>query len=234
MINATLRVCSCCFSTLRVFFGWIAVRFGLAGQGAALCSKVVAQAAGFLLIGLVLFPSPAAAVVILNATGQTANNGQVTQPIASSLPYENVGLRGAGGASVTYLGNQWAITANHVSLSSGGEVVLYTPSQSTYVDYTVDNTVQLYNTDGTPTDLKLVHITSNPGLPSLNIATSAPPNGPATPTPITMIGAGEDLGTQQTYTYGDTNYTGYNLLSSEGVPRWGTNVINDGSVGYSP
>ena len=45
-----------------------------------------------------------------------------------------------------------------------------------------------------------------------------------------MIGAGENLGTQQNYVFDSQNYTGYNLTSSVDVPRWGTNAIDSGSV----
>ncbi len=91
---------------------------------------------------------------------------------------------------------------------------------------TVDQSQQILNTDGSPTDMKLIHLTSDPGLPAVQIAGSAPSDNQ----PVTMIGAGLDLGTQQGYTFDSMSYTGYPLLSSEEVPRWGTNAIDSGSV----
>jgi hypothetical protein len=183
---------------------------------------------------MALLASQASAVVIINPD-QTANNGQTTDP-GTGVPYENVGVRGSSGASVVYLGNQWAITDNHVTVIPGdpsyGYVQLYEPSLAGYANISVDQTKELYNPGGTATDLKLVHLTSNPGLPTLNIAPSAPPNNPGTPTPVVMIGAGENLGTQQSYTIDSQGYTGYNLTSSIDLPRWGTNAVNNGSVGF--
>src|SRR5580704_6003226 len=112
----------------------------------------------------VLIAAPRASAVVIINTDQSANNGQTTDP-GTGLPYENVGIRGAGGASVVYLGNQWCLTAAHVAVIPGnpsyGTVALYTPSMSTYENYTVDQTETLYNSNDSVTDLKLVHITSN-------------------------------------------------------------------------
>ena len=195
--------------------------------------------------------SHASAVVILNSD-TTANNGQ-TSATGTTAPYANVGLRANGGATVVYLGNDWAITANHVTVNPVGTVINDAPygnitvpntPESTITDpgnntiaidnyvtlngtaITVDQSVQIYNSNGSPTDMKLVHLTSNPGLPAVQIASAHP----RAAKPVTMIGAGLDLGTQQGYTFDSQSYTGYNLLGSEGVPRWGTNAIDSGSV----
>jgi len=215
---------------------------GRARRVAFICCAVVA-----------LIASPASAVVIINTDG-TANNGQ-TSAAGTTAPYANVGLRANGGASITYLGNDWAITANHVYMNTVGStingpdgpyVVPNTP-QSTITDaennpITVDNYVtlngqqitinsatEIYNSDGSPTDLKLIHLTSDPGLPSIQLASSYTTAN----APVTMIGAGEDLGTQQTYTFDSQNYTGYNLLSSEDVTRWGTNDVTPWTTTHS-
>jgi hypothetical protein len=187
-----------------------------------------------LVMCLLFLASQASAVVIINPD-QTANNGQ-TSAAGTTAPYDNVGVRGSSSATVVYLGNQWAITDNHVTVTPGdpsfGYVQLFEPSQSQYENVTVDQTKAIFNTDGSPTDLKLVHLTSDPGLPSVNIAPFAPPNNPTTPTPVVMIGAGENLGTQQPYTFGAEGFTGYNLTTSVDLPRWGTNAINNGTVGF--
>ena len=198
-----------------------------------------------------ILTSRASAVVVLN-TDSTANNGQ-TSATGTTAPYANVGLRANGGATVVYLGNDWALTANHAIVNPVGTVindgqygnitVSNTPT-STITDpgnnliaidnyvtlggtpITVDQSVQVLNTDGTPTDMKLLHLTSDPGLPAVQIAASAPVNNQ----PVTMIGAGMDLGTLQSYTFNSLNYSGYNLNGGEGVPRWGTNAIDAFSV----
>ena len=220
---------------LRRWFGWVELRICL-----VMCLAVVA-----------VMTSRASAVVVLNTDG-TANNGQ-TSAAGTTSPYDNVGLRANGGATVVYLGNDWAITANHVQLHPVGSIINdapygnYTvPSTPTtsYTDpgnntilvdnyvtlngmtITVDQSQQILNGDGSPTDMKLVHLTSDPGLPAVQIAGSAPADNQA----VTMIGAGMDLGTQQGYTFDSQNYTGYPLLASEEVPRWGTNAVDPGST----
>ena len=126
---------------------------------------------------IAVLASHASAVVILNSDG-TANNGQ-TSAAGTTAPYENVGVRGSSGATVVYLGNDWAITANHVAVIPGDpgydDVQIYEPGMNSYEDVTVDKTQEIYNSNGSPTDMKLVHLTSNPGLPAVQIATLAAP-----------------------------------------------------------
>ena len=176
---------------------------------------------------------PSALAVVAINTDQTANNGQTTDP-GTGVPYDNVGMRGSSGASVVYLGNQWALTAAHVTVIPGNPaydyVQLWNPSINGYQDYTVDSTKAITNSDSSATDLKLIHLTTAPDLPSINIAPTPPPFNPATPTPVVMIGNGQNLGTQQSYTYDDLVYTGYNLTGDSNVPRWGTNVIDNWSA----
>ncbi len=201
---------------------------------------------------LAILASRASAVVIVNTDG-SANNGQ-TSATGTTAPYDIVGLRANGGATVVYLGNDWAITANHAIVNPVGTVINDGPygnitvpntPESTITDpgnntitidnyvtlngqqITVDQAVQVLNGNGSPTDMKLIHLTSDPGLPAVQIASAPPSNNQ----PLVMIGAGLDLGTQQSYTLDSQNYTGYPLLNSEGVPRWGTNVVEPGSVG---
>ncbi len=203
---------------------------------------------------MAILASRASAVVIINTDG-SANNGQ-TSATGTTAPYANVGLRANGGATVVYLGNDWAITANHAIVNPVGTVINDAPygnitvpntPESTITDpgnntiaidnyvtlngqqITIDQAVQVLNSNGSPTDMKLVHLTSDPGLPAVQIAGVAPSDNQS----VVMIGAGNDLGTQQGYTIDSQSYTGYPLLSSEGVPRWGTNAIDPGSVSNS-
>ncbi len=113
-------------------------------------------------------------------------------------------------------GNNTIVIDNYVTLN--GQAI------------TVDQSVPILNSNSTPTDIKLIHLTSDPGLAGVQIAGAMPSSNQA----VTMIGAGLDLGTQQSYTYDSVPYTGYPLLSSEGVPRWGTNAIDPFSVTNDP
>jgi len=137
-----------------------------------------------------ILTSHASAVVILNSDG-TANNGQ-TSAAGTTAPYDNVGIRGSSGATVVYLGNDWAITADHVNTNTGG----VGPLQIGGNDYNVDNTIQLTNPyDSSLADLKLVHIVTggaNPPAPllsNLQIATSSPGLGDQ----VEMVGNGQNL-----------------------------------------
>ncbi|HEX4143254.1 MAG TPA: trypsin-like serine protease [Pirellulales bacterium] len=179
---------------------------------------------------LAILTSHASAVVILNTDG-TANNGQTTDP-GTGVPYSDVGVRGGGGASVVYLGNDWVLTANHVTIGNGTPG--YDDVQLGGQDYTVGFTEQVYNSaanGGSPTDLKLVHLLGDPtvNLPTVQIATSAPSNV-SSQQAVTMIGAGMDLGASQPYTIGGIQCVAYNLTGSEEVPRWGTNLITAHTV----
>jgi hypothetical protein len=203
------------------------------------------------------FHSHASAVVLTNSD-TTANNGQ-TSAAGTTAPYTNVGLRGNGQATVIYLGNDWALTAAHVTVHSVGSTINDAPygnytvpstPTSTYVDpgnntllvdnyvslngqqVTIDQTVPLYNGPSS----------SQPNSPidlQLVHLTSSPGLSPlsiATSLPtdsqaVTMIGDGKDLGTLQPGMIGGYSY--YNLTSTENVPRWGTNAIDPGSVNSS-
>ena len=128
---------------------------------------------------------PAAAVVISSGNGQTGIDPG--NPLTA-----NVGLSSTGGASVTYLGNDWAITADHVNTNTVG----VGPLQIAGHDYSVDQTIQLTNPyDSSLADLKLVHIVTGganppaPVLSSLQIATSSP----GLDDKVEMVGNGQSL-----------------------------------------
>ena len=145
-------------------------------------------------------------------------------------------------ATAVYLGNRWMITANHV-----GETPV-TFSDGRVFNITVGSDVVLSNPASTgdvnAPDLRMFQLTADPGLPSLNIAASAPAPG----TLVTMIGAGLDrgrnqIGFQVTGTSPNfvwtpaplpiANARGFSLLSSSHM-RWGQspvvgtpNLVND-------
>jgi hypothetical protein len=177
---------------------------------------------------------PAWAVIIASGNGQTGvdpNNPNTA----------NVGLSSTLQASVTYLGNDWAITANHVTTS--GQVVIGG------TDYSINQTVQLTNPqDNSLADLKLIHIVTggaNPAPPALN-SLQIDSSSPAANTLLEMVGNGGDLylngSTPQQYywnvtagptwtqtyaTMADPNpgdASGYEVLGSHSV-RYGENNV---------
>jgi hypothetical protein len=208
-----------------------------AGSVAGIASAMrVRQCAMTCFAVLAILTSRGSAVVILNSDG-TVDNNQTTaagtpapySTNATTAPYSNVGVRAGGGASVIYLGNDWAITASHVALTGAYDYV-----QLAGQNYTIGFTRALDNSDGTtPCDLTLIHLLGDPNvnLPSVTIpaANSAyAPKDLVANQSVTMVGAGMDLGTSET----DHGEPAYSLTSSEDVTRWGTNVINIGTVGY--
>ncbi len=102
---------------LRNWFQWMKLRSGVT------TSVVVLAATSF-------SPSHASAVV-LTYPDTTANNGQISG-IQTNAPYANVGVRGSGQATVVYLGNDWALTAAHVTVHAIGSTI----NDSPYGTYT--------------------------------------------------------------------------------------------------
>ncbi len=109
----------------------------------------------------VLSAGPARAIV---TTGSFTNSTAQSLQSADSDPYfSSVG--GLGGGSLIYLGNGWALTAQHVTILSS-----YTANFNT-------GSYQIANTVGSigGADLKLVNLTTTPSLPSLTISSSSAP-----------------------------------------------------------
>jgi hypothetical protein len=154
-----------------------------------------------------------------------SGNGNTTAP-ADDPGFANVGKSSTSGASITYLGNRWAISARHVFINSqvslGG------------VTYGVDNSTitPLFNSDSTIADLQLFRLTTDPGLPALSIGTTTPAVG----SQVFMAGNGFDRNGQQYYdvTPGPTwtvtmtpataEASGYTWLNTHTV-RWGENIV---------
>ena len=182
---------------------------------------------------LVILASQASAVVILNTDGTANNSGQVWAP-GNGVPYANIGVKGtgydSGSGSLVYLGNQWAITDNHVNVAVGGSVSINGNT------LTVDKTQEVYNSvanGSSPTDLELIHLTSNPGISGVSIAPAAlaPVHG-MSGQGVTMIGNGHDLGTLQPDTISGQQY--YTVIPGSYPPRWGTNVVDPYSLPTPP
>jgi len=162
--------------------------------------------------------SVARAVVIVSG------NGNTTAP-ADDPGFGNVGKSATGNASATYLGNRWAISARHVTVNN----------QVTFggITYTVDNSTitPLFNSDSTIADLQLFRLTTDPGLPTLNIGTFTPTVG----SQVLMAGNGFDRNGQhywdisgstwtEVFTPSSADASGYTWLNSHTV-RWGENIV---------
>jgi MYXO-CTERM domain-containing protein len=185
-----------------------------------------------LIVALVV-STPARAVIIDTLTGTGNTSAPVDDP-----GWDNVGYRGIG--TGVYVGNRWVLTASHVW---SGSIVL--PSGTYALDPGSEVTLTNNGAPGksTYTDLVLYRLTTDPGLPTLSIAATAPADGTA----VTLIGAGRDRGAFQTWNVntGTTpwiwtpsgtgvNFTGYGMLTSRAM-RWGTNQTSGtGWIAYDP
>lgn len=125
-------------------------------------------------------------LVVLWCDGVVISSGDGTENVTAPMDdpgFGNVGKRSS--ASVVYLGNRWVLTANHVGVGSvdlGGTI------------YEVESgTAQrLQNPTGmgltTSTDLRMYRLTTDPGLPSLQIMNTTPALGSR----VVMIGQGRN------------------------------------------
>ncbi len=176
---------------------------------------------------------PAPAVIIAGGTGQGNTNAPADDP-----GWANVGrilMAGRGPTSVTYLGNDWFITANHVWQLDNPTGVLVNASS-----YTVDTSSwHRLSYAGTDADLAMFRVTTPvAALPTLTLSPNLVTNGAS----VTMIGDGYDRAGSLTYwnsSWQVTNstvgvYSGFYWSASAGTKRWGQNVtdaagwLNDG------
>lgn len=173
--------------------------------------------------------------LILNLQGVVISSGDGSGNTSAPVDdpgFANVGRRGA--ASAVYVGNQWVLTAQHVGV---GSVVFGGMSFS--VDPGSD--VILKNPTGSGltvlTDLRMYRLTSDPGLPSVDLVMSSP----TVAQEITMIGNGMDRAVDQTFwdvtpvvsgpdvwtvTTGPVaDVTGWETPGSKSI-RWGDNRVS--------
>jgi hypothetical protein len=189
------------------WFAWAALQGSLAG------------------LLLVVLAAPAKAVVIAALNHDATLLAPGDNPAWSNMAFLH-------NASAVYLGNRWVITANHV----GDGNVRFTDGRT--FNFSVGSGRQLTNptgTSGSP-DLRMFRLAEDPGLPTLDIASTLP----ASATQVMMIGAGRDRGPGLlgwTFAGGVwtpaslpfANQFGYALESSSHM-RWGTNRIEGGST----
>lgn len=169
------------------------------------------------------FAAPASALIVTTTTLDT------TQPPSDNPGWNNVTT---GGTNYTYLGNGWVLSAFHVGVysmpfSTGTYSVI--PGQ----DYTVPNPAG--SGLSAETDLRLMRINGDPGLPSLTIAsqplTNTNLNQPIAD--VTFIGAGRtrlpnltNWDSNWVEVPGGGTYQGY-LAGDDITKRWGKNRIAD-------
>ena len=172
------------------------------------------------MVSCALFPFAGTAVIIAGGDG----SGNTTAPTGGQ-GWDYVGRIDNANAysSVTYIDNNWFITANHVKVFDNPTGVLFGGSS-----YSIDpNTwTRLQNSNGDDADLMMFRVTGSVGLSGLTVRSSATANGSF----LTMIGNGRNR--EATETSWNSSwvegghppvYTGYKWASGS-TKRWGTNV----------
>ncbi len=189
--------------------------------------------------------APHAFAVVDAAGSGTYNDATYTSAPADDFGFENVGLvydsEDGFNTSGVYLGNGWMISAYHEvrngsdnSSSTGFSFGGVSLDGNAY-SVNASTAVRLTN-NGTPTDLALFQLTTIPaGIPSLTIASTAPPAN----APLVLMGNGINRADFLTYwsvdkstspwtwtesTSSNYSYYGYKQGSGQAL-RWGTNNL---------
>lgn len=182
-------------------------------------------------MALLFILRPLNAVVINSASG----NGNISAP-PDDPGWANVGF--LGGATGTYIGWGWVLTAAHVG---PGSITL------NGLSYEEEPGTALQLTNNTPgksllTDLVIYRLKSTPeGISPLTLATTTPTTGSS----VTMIGAGRNRGnfTEWSVNTSTNPWTwtevssggsaaGYQTLETRSM-RWGTNSISSSNFWVS-
>jgi hypothetical protein len=144
-------------------------------------------------------------------------------------------------SGVTYISNNWFVTANHVWQNEVINSHLMNVVLNGFV-YTVDteSSVQVTNSLGAGVDLRLFRVNSPvAGLAGVTVATQPPVFN----TSITLIGSGMDRESALTYWYVNTslwtwietnsisgNFSGYKWATTKGTKRWGSNKVSSTGI----
>ncbi len=176
------------------------------------------------LLTLFFFAPLRGAQAVLIDLGQ--GTGNTTAP-GDDPGWANVGI--TNGASAVYLGNGWVLTATHVSTTAdiilGG--VPYSRDLNTHTP--------LWTDPWTVSDMHLVKILGDPGLPSLTLSSVQLELNDS----VLMIGRGENRQTSLSYYDASFNeitppppatYRGYKWGGLGRTMRWGTNQISDRDI----
>ena len=207
-----------------------------------------------LFFGILVCTRPALAVIVGGDYASLSDTNVNTSPSPTDDPgFYSVGRVGA--ASGVYLGNNWVITAAHVTI---GNVVFkfWDPGSAQYVTATYQKSstsgVILTNPSGpganNNTDLIMFQIDpttspyGSPNLPQPLIAPSAPSAAAGNFQGDRVVAVGNGIDRQDSYTYwdnslptwqtttaGSASHTGY-LVNGTQQLRWGENLVSQSGI----
>lgn len=206
--------------------------FGIASSRLVVILRACASSGLFAVIGVLSiashFAAPAPAMIVTT-----------TSPLDTTVaPPDNPGWNnvtvGPNSRNFTYLGNGWGLSAWHVGPFIGQPAELQTLTFSTGVVSVIPNQIYIVpNPSGAglsaETDLHLVRLSADPGLPSLTIAQTALTNANlGQPVgDVTFIGNGR---TRESNVSTWSGHQGY-YAQDDFTKRWGRNQIaNDDTL----
>jgi len=185
-----------------------------------------------LMISLICFPPVGMAVIVAGGDGT-----QNTTAPSGGQGWDYVGrITSVNGApsGVTYISNNWFITANHIKVQDNPTGVILGG-----VTYSIDpnSWTRLQNSEGGDADLIMCRVVGGTvGLSGLTVRTSATSNGSG----LTMIGNGRNRESSETHWNVDTqtdpltwtevstpppsDLSGYKWAVTGSTKRWGTNT----------
>jgi hypothetical protein len=182
-------------------------------------------------VNAALVPSVTALVV----TTPTTSPLDTTQPPPDNPGWNNVTV-GSTTRNYTYLGNGWALSAWHVGPFIGQPANLQTLTFSTGVVSVIPNqNYDVPNPSGSglsaDTDLKLVRLSSDPGLLPLTIASTALTDSIAgtAAAEVAFVGNGRSRETSQSTYMGHPGY----YTTADRTKRWGKNRIENENTLFS-
>lgn len=191
-----------------------------------------------------VFPAVAGALVINNnPQGTLINPGSYVGWTQGDPGWNNVSTSG----NFIYLGDSWVLTARHKANPTPSNPITATFSTGSFQSipnqsYVVHNPppALVNGLSLTPeTDLRLIRINGDPGLPPLTIATQTPPSAGTNGSQVVFIGEGRNQESNKTHWNVNTsnpdnwiwtetltggNYHGYETTGTFSK-RWGTNRL---------
>lgn len=186
----------------------------------------------------ILWCSPAGALVVGNVPGvvpdTTVNPAAYVGWTEGDPGWATVTQ---SGTNYTYLSDGWVLSARHVGVNSVNfSTGTFQPIPGQ--DFIVDNPPGFDLNGQFQTDLRLIRIDGDPGLPSLTIASQSPPSPSSQ---VVFVGQGNSRQATETHwnvtenssddwnwteTGGAGDYQGYETVGPR-VKRWGTNQLAD-------
>ncbi len=197
-------------------------------------------------IVVLVFASADAFALVVETTDTTVNPAMYSGWTQGDPGWANVTEIGA---NYVYLGDRWILSARHVGISNAAfSTGTFTPiAGENYVIHNPPSSLAGGLSLTSETDLQLIRINGDPGLPALTIASQSPPSSGSNGSQVVFVGHGPSRLASATNWQVDTtnpnswiwtevvsggNFHGYKTTGPP-VKRWGTNrLASPGAAAY--